>query len=287
MRMLLSVLAVLLLPHPAADRDALQSLVEAERAFARTAVQKGIRDSFLEYFADDAIALGPAVKRAKDGLRARPPRPFSELELTWEPRTGDVAAAGDLGWLTGPSTFIDHAAPAPQPRYGNYLSIWRRQPTGEWRVLIDVGCQIPAPAAFAPGFAPLALPQRWAGGGGGTAAAETLKAADQSLNTAITQGGTAHGYATVLAESSRLHRQGVAPHTGRAVILSWLEQQGIAWTSAESRAAQVSASGDLGYSYGLYQLQNPPAERGTYLRVWARDAAGRWWVVADVTEPAA
>jgi hypothetical protein len=114
-----------------------------------------------------------------------------------------------------------------------------------------------------------------------------LTAADQSLNTAIIRGGTAHAYATVLAESSRLHRQGVAPHAGRAAILSWLEQQGIAWTSADSSAAQASASGDLGYSYGLYQLRNPPAERGTYLRVWARDAAGRWWVVADVTEPAA
>ena len=42
------------------------SLLDAERPFARTAAQLGIRDSFLEYLADDAIALGPEAKRAKD-----------------------------------------------------------------------------------------------------------------------------------------------------------------------------------------------------------------------------
>src|SRR5512145_1769415 len=71
---------------PEALPPALDSLVEAERAFARAAVQKGIRDSFLEYFADDALALTPEPQPAKDRLRTRPARPFSELELTWEPR---------------------------------------------------------------------------------------------------------------------------------------------------------------------------------------------------------
>jgi hypothetical protein len=119
-----SILASLLLAAPRADSGdgdisrALDTLVDTERAFARTAREKGIRDSFLEYFADEAIALGPPAAPAKDALRSRPARPFSELELTWEPRTGDVAAAGDLGWLTGPSTFINHSAAAAQPRCG-------------------------------------------------------------------------------------------------------------------------------------------------------------------------
>ena len=82
--------------------------MNAERAFAKAATQKGIRDAFLEFFADDAIAFSPKPVSATERLRSRPSRPFSELELTWEPRTGDVASSGELGWLTGPSTFIDH-----------------------------------------------------------------------------------------------------------------------------------------------------------------------------------
>ena len=116
----------------------LQELVDTERAFAQAATEKGIRDSFLEYFADDAIAFNPAPISAKDRLRSRPARPFSDYELRWEPRTGDIAASGELGWLTGPSTFIDHTSPGAQPQHGNYLSVWRRQADGAWRVFIDL-----------------------------------------------------------------------------------------------------------------------------------------------------
>ena len=80
----------------------LQALVETERAFARTATVKGLRDSFLDYFADDSIALVPAPESATKRLRAQPSQPFSALEITWEPRLGDVARSNDIGWLTGP-----------------------------------------------------------------------------------------------------------------------------------------------------------------------------------------
>ena len=289
MRAPLSLLAVagLLFTHAEEGgvSPALQALVDTERAFAQSAVQKGIRDSFLEYFADDAISITPAPKPAKPELQSRPSRPFSELELTWEPRTGDIAASGELGWLTGPSTFINHTASPPQPRYGNYLSIWRRQPAGQWRVLIDIGCQVPEAAAFAPGFMPLALPHRWTSGGGSVAAAETLTAAERSLNGALARGAAARAYAVVLADHARLHRQRVAPSVGREAIVSRLEQQGDARTSAESTATHAADSGDLGYSYGRYDVARTPAEHGAYLRVWSRDSSGRWWLMADVTEP--
>ena len=130
---------------PASVTADLDTLVNAERAFAKTATEKGIRDSFLDYFAEDAIAFSPAPVSATERLRSRPARPFSEYELRWEPRTGDVAASGELGWLTGPSTFIDHTEPKAQPQPGNYLSVWRRQAGGPWRVFIDVGSAPPRP----------------------------------------------------------------------------------------------------------------------------------------------
>ena len=80
----------------------LAAMADTERQFAKTATVKGWRDAFLEFFADDALALGREITAAKDGLRKQPSTPFSEFELVWEPRLGDVAASGDLGWLTGP-----------------------------------------------------------------------------------------------------------------------------------------------------------------------------------------
>lgn len=277
---------------------ALDSLVEAERAFARAAVQNGIRDSFLEYFADDALALTPEPQPAKDRLRTRPARPFSELELTWEPRTGDVAAAGDLGWLTGPSTFIDHTASPPRVQHGNYLSIWRRQPDGQWRVFLDVGCQVPQVPEFADGFTRLGLADRWTGGDRETAT-EGPTAADRALNASLARDGVAAAYGAVLAANARLHRQGRLPLVGREAIVAWIERDAaspsppdgrrhdpVGGASAETTAAAAAASGDLGYSYGTYDLRGTPAERGAYVRVWARDAGGRWWLMAEVTDPA-
>src|SRR4026207_1415452 len=136
----------------AQNTSALDSLVNAERAFAKTATEKGILDSFLEFFDESAIAFDPAPGAAPARLRGRPGRPFSELELRWEPRTGDVAASGELGWLTGPSTFTDHTTAGAAPQPGNYLSVWRRRSSGPWRVFIDVGSSPPQAVPFATGF---------------------------------------------------------------------------------------------------------------------------------------
>ncbi len=267
-------------PQVSAD---LQSLADTERAFAKAATAKGIRDSFLEYFDDDAITFDPAPVSAKAQLRAGPSRPFTEHELTWEPRTGDVAASGELGWLTGPSTFIDRTKPQGQPRYGNYLSVWRRQPGGAWRVFIDVGADAPQSVPFAPGFTRFPFGARYARTGEITAPA-TLLQADRALNDRLATAGAAAAYAEVLTEASRLHRRGFIPPVGRAAAEKWIAQHAASMT-ASTGAAESARSGDLGYSYGTYQVSGGKPERGAYVRVWTRDAAGKWFVVADVTQP--
>ena len=80
---------------------ALAAMADTEREFAKAATVKGWRDAFLEFFSDDAITVGSKATPAKEGLRKQPSTPFSELELVWEPRLGDVAASGDLMSFTG------------------------------------------------------------------------------------------------------------------------------------------------------------------------------------------
>ena len=78
---------------------ALLAMAETEREFARAAKVKGIRDSFLEFFAADSIAFTPDAVPARARLLEQTSTPFAVKELLWEPRTGDVAASGELGWL--------------------------------------------------------------------------------------------------------------------------------------------------------------------------------------------
>ena len=261
----------------------LEALVNTERAFARAATEKGIRDSFLEYFADDAVAFNPAPISAKDRLRSRPSRPFSEYELRWEPRTGDIAASGELGWLTGPSTFIDHTTSGAKPQHGNYLSVWRRQADGTWRVFIDIGSEPPQPVPFAPGFTRFPFPTRYAGGESQTASSAALLQADQALNAQIAAAGSAKAYEEVTTNASRLHRSGFMPPIGTAAIRSWMTENAAAMT-ASTGAADAARSGDFGYSYGTYDVKAAQPQHGAYVRVWQRDAAGKWLVVADVVQ---
>jgi len=262
----------------------LQALVDTERDFARTATVKGLRDSFLEYFADDAIALAPTPESAKARLRAQPAQPFSELEIVWEPRLGDVAASNDIGWLTGPSTIVNHASGKSVPRFGNYLSLWRRQPDGRWRVFIDVGVNTPELPAFAPGFTRTPFGAKYAGQGDKGSATRTLAEADGSFNERLAS-GAATAYAERTTAASRLHRPGARSVVGKDAIAAWISA-GAPSMSAVFASAEAAQSGEIGYSYGLYEVKGGTPEKGAYLRIWTRDTAGTWFVVADVTQPA-
>ena len=49
--------------------------------------------------------------------------------------------------------------------------------------------------------------------------------------------------------------------------------------------AEVSISGDLGYSYGIYTMtiksDGLKTEKGTYLSIWKKDSRGNWKCVVD------
>ena len=263
----------------------LVAMADTERAFAKTATVKGWRDAFLEFFADDSIAFANGVTSAKERLRQQPSTPASVFELLWEPRLGDVARSGELGWLTGPSTSINHSAKDTKPGYGCYLSIWRKQADGTWRVFIDVGAGSPEAVTFAPGFNRIAFGERYEGKETKEAAGMSLTDADRELNDQVAARGASTALIARMTSASRLHRPGYAPLTGSDAIGRWLTDNATASTAAAG-SAEAAASGDFGYSYGTYEIKEPKPSKGAYVRLWSRDRAGRWWLMADVAQPA-
>jgi ketosteroid isomerase-like protein len=196
----------------------------------------------------------------------------------WEPRTGDVAASGELGWLTGPGTFINHESADKAPRYSNYLSIWRKEPDGRWRVFIDLGTRLTEPATFAPGFTRFHFERRYGGKPGKAEATLRLIEADRAFNARIKSEGAPSAYQRVLAPGARVHRQGVGALVGGAAK-TWFELEATGLT-AVAETGESAESGDLGYTYGKYQLSGQ--KPATYLRIWSREAEGTWRVVVDV-----
>jgi ketosteroid isomerase-like protein len=263
----------------------LQRIVETERNFAARALVVGWKQAFLEYFADDAVGFDEGKAQiAKEQFRASPDPP-KDLRLIWEPRYGDVAGSGELGYLTGPVRNILPSRNNGQPRHSTYFSIWRAQRDGSYAVVMDVGVPTPGPVPFAPGFTRAPHANRF------TADYDErtppLSAADSVLNSAL-RTSQAAAYRGRLAPGARVHRPNVMPLVGERAIATWLASQP-RYAAADSRFAESARSGDLGYTWGTYQLaaaRGRQAEEGFYVRVWVREQRnGQWKVAADITQP--
>ena len=249
----------------------------AERAFAARALLVGWKQSFLEYFSDTAIGFDGEAGPAKDQIRKNPDPP-PELQLLWEPRYGDIAASGDLGYLTGPSTTINPAR-GNSPRFGAYASVWKREADGNFKVVMDVGITTENFAPFAPGFVRAPTANRYVGTNSGPGDARSLREADTTLTSAAAS-GQANAYRGRIAEGGRLHRPSVLPLVGETAILAWLQAQP-SYTGGETRYAETARSGDLGHTWGTYATS---AVKGYYVRVWVRERDGSWKVALDVVQ---
>jgi ketosteroid isomerase-like protein len=257
-------------------------MVETERAFAAKALAVGWKQAFLEYFADEAVGFqAGAAGLAKDQI-AQAPDPPKDLALIWEPRYGDIASSGEMGYLTGP---VLSKAPGRPDRHQTYASVWKRQRNGTFKVILDVGVPTPQAVPFAPGVQRAPSANRFTGDYDDRT--PPLSAADGVLNSAL-RDSQSRGYRGRLAPNARLHRPGVLPLVGESRILAYLAGQP-RYILGDSRYAESARSGDLGYTWGTYQLARRGAggkiEEGFYARVWTRQRNGQWQVALDVLQP--
>lgn len=266
--LLVTLFASNLLAQGSLPRD-LQGLVEAERAFARLSVERGVRESFLTYFADDGVAFLPNLINAKKAYGSLPVLTGKpEATLNWTPVFGDISAAGDLGYSTGPVVRSDNTAENRPVRHSLYFSIWKKQANGEWRVVLDLGvgqldrAYAPLDSAFQRAPQTKArIPK------GEDHVASLLRAEREFLKSG--------DWRRFLRPDARVCRKGKMPESGR----DWLAKPAVPMTG-EMLKVDVARSGDMGYSYGTYKLKG--GEKGNYARVWKRDATGKWRIVFDL-----
>jgi ketosteroid isomerase-like protein len=272
--------------------DALTQMIEAERAFAARALVVGWKDAFLEYFALSAVGFAqgkPGLAREQIGKNPDSPK---EMHMIREPRSGDVSASGEIGYLTGPARNILASRDQGKPRHSNYTSVWKRQRDGSFKVVMDVGINTPSAVSFPPGFTRAPHGNRFTGDY--DESTPPLAAADQVLNSAL-KTSPLRAYRPRLAEGVRFHRQNQLPIVGQQAATKWLAGQRPV-SSADSQFSEAARSGDLGYTWGTYTIA--PARRvtargrgttlnievGFYVRVWVRERNGQWMVALDVLQ---
>jgi ketosteroid isomerase-like protein len=263
------------------------AVVEAERAFARAAATKGTREAFLEFLADDGIIFQPGPVNGKQFWRERAP---GKGLLSWQPVFADVSRAGDLGYTTGPFEFRPNGAGDKPVAWGQYFTIWKKQPDNTWKAVLDRGTGNPQPSSPA---AALQFPKDerdaiLSESIDPAAGRELLRELESQFSRALSSQGMEKAFQSRLADDARLFREDSFPAVGkRAAIALLVTKRGVlTW---KSTAADISRSGDLGYTYGAYEFKGENAadklERGNYVRVWKKEMGSKWKVVIDILSP--
>ena len=125
-----------------------REVMEADRAFASATAERG-GEGWAAYFAPDGrMYRQRGYVDGRDAIRELMVPAFADTTtaLRWDPDTAVVAAAGDLAYTLGHwESVVRTAAGDSVVARGNYVTLWRRQSDGSWKVALDIGNQAAAP----------------------------------------------------------------------------------------------------------------------------------------------
>jgi ketosteroid isomerase-like protein len=127
----------------AADLERFKAeLIQVEHAFNAMAQEKGLLAAFQHFAAPDVafIDTDPRRFRGPAAVRERLGEDQPGVKLTWSPAFTDVSSDGTLGYNYGR---YESRRPGPDGkeivRGGYFLTIWKRQPDGTWKYVMDTG----------------------------------------------------------------------------------------------------------------------------------------------------
>ena len=280
---ILSILATAALAQEKSVSPELASLVEAEREFSRTSAAKGTREAFIANLADDSTLFRPHAVAGKKWMIEQPARPGL---LVWQPIFADISRSGDLGYTTGPWEFRKNGSEDKEVAHGHYITLWKKQSDGTWKVVIDTGINNPPPTAKAGDVqSPRATGAASDKKADVESAREKLLSLDREFSKSSAAKGTLGAYLSYMADDIRLFREDAYPFVGKqAVSAALAERKGLLiWQPAKS---DVASAADLGYTYGAGKIKkdSDQVEHFNYLRIWKRQS-GAWKVVLDVMSP--
>jgi ketosteroid isomerase-like protein len=95
-------------------------------------------DKFMSYYAPDATVYAPGMPATsgtgpiREAMAQMTSAPGFSLEFS--PTKAEVSASGDVGWTTGSY----QANMGGTPEKGKYVTVWRKQTDGTWKVTEDI-----------------------------------------------------------------------------------------------------------------------------------------------------
>lgn len=263
--------------------SALFKMREAERNFARESIMLGRNAAFVKNFAEVSVIF--TDKWLTNGKQFWKNRKNAPVVLKWEPEYMDIAESGDFGISTGPWESQEYRPNTPVQSTGYFLTVWKKEATGTWKVILDAGSETPAAVKpdhkvyFPPGAdKPVEKP----------AVVSVERSVREILDTEKSflmewkKNNDVEVYMSFLEPIARMQYNGYLPTTNADSIkvLIGYKDKNLNWNSSGAGAA---SSGDMGYTYGLLESQgNPTTIKGHYVRIWKKHPGAKWKIALEM-----
>ncbi|HYJ03598.1 MAG TPA: nuclear transport factor 2 family protein [Chthoniobacterales bacterium] len=260
--------------------EAVRAMVDAEKKFYETGQEKGTRAAFLEFLAEDGIVFRPGPVNGKEAWAKRPE---AGLDLVWEPTFAVIARSADFGYDTGPAKWRATRQEEKFTGHGQFISIWKKQKDGSWKVALDCGIENPEPTGKPETLRLVVLDEPKAAGDFNEAQKSRWDVQEKFTQAAKTD--SAMATLKFAADEIRVFRDGHSPSVGKEAARPLLDASAGRMTY-EMLGADMSRSADLSYTYGKYSnLRRKGTEQGHYFQIWQTDKSGEWKLALDWAQP--
>lgn len=115
------------------------AMIQADRDFSKLSEERGLKLAMLQFIDGRGVLLRPnsLPMVGGDAINFISQGNDSSYSMTWEPNGGNISKSGDMGYTYGvyslKPTNIDTVF------FGTYVSIWKRQPDGNWKFVLETG----------------------------------------------------------------------------------------------------------------------------------------------------
>ena len=125
------------------SKQSAEEIIQTDKAMSDEAAKNGFFKTLLSY-ADDSVVkpqegMVPVIGKAalQEFWSSKP----DFKELTWKPFKAEASKSGDIGYTLGNWKLVTKDT----TMYGNYYTIWKKQPDGKWKFVVDGGNNTPSP----------------------------------------------------------------------------------------------------------------------------------------------
>ncbi|MFM6975560.1 MAG: nuclear transport factor 2 family protein [Sphingobacteriaceae bacterium] len=260
------------------------SLLAAENYFSSMVKQKGIKKAFLLVSDQHTIVYRPNPIGAIDFFKRSADN--SPNNLSWQPDFARVAKSGDWGFSTG--SYLLKGNDTLASRYGQYLSVWKTDEDGIWKLALDLGVPHGKPLVETDlDFKDVANPRYFRQRSDKRLAQrkDVVLVTDRLLNTTLNSKGN-KAYQEFLSANVRLLIPEQLPIIGKDRVMKyWAKypQKGIYETLEADRAY----SGEWAYTQGRAILSSGQSSKAYhYVRIWELQEGYAWNLVLEIFTPA-